>query len=124
LFSAHPGYVFFIFVLSLLSYQIWAEILRKWGTQNYNQDQVYAYWSHINKNVWQLANDQVESACLGLQAAGPSVIEGVPITIEDDISTIAFLFKENLDRYGEQTLEVAMDSTCGLITIYPINNQP
>jgi hypothetical protein len=55
-----------------------------------------------------------------LQAADPSVIERIPITIEDGISAIAFFFKETLDGYGEKTLEVAMDSTCELI-LYPIN---
>jgi hypothetical protein len=93
-------------------HQIWAEILCRWGTQDYNQDQVYNYWSHINENVWRLAHDQIESTYLGLRAADPESIKILPITIEDGISTLAFAFKEPLDKYGGEVLEVAMDSTC------------
>ena len=88
------------------------EILRRWGTQDYNQDQVYAYWSHINENVWRRAQDQVESTYLGLKAADPKAIEVLPITTEDGISALAFVFKEPLEQYGGKVLEVAMDSTC------------
>jgi len=97
--------------------QIWAEILNKWGTRDYNQDQVYAYWSHINEAIWRLADDQVESARLVLQAVDGRAIEMLPITPEAGISTIAFALKEPLDGYGNMTAELAMDSTCGSLSI-------
>ena len=49
---------------------------------------------------------------LGLHAADSKSIKILPITPEDGISVIAFLFKELLDKYGEEILEVAMDLTC------------
>jgi hypothetical protein len=75
------------------------------------------YWSHVNENVWQLANDQVASTWLGLQAADPSTVERISITTENGISAIAFAFKEPLDSYREETLEVAMDSMCKLVVL-------
>ena len=47
-----------------------------------------------------------------MKAADPNVIEVLPITTEDGISALAFVFKEPLEQYGGNILEVAMDSTC------------
>ena len=59
-----------------------------------------------------MADDQIESTCLGLQAADPNTVEMLSITTEDGIDTVAFAFREVLDQYGGEVLEVAMDSTC------------
>jgi hypothetical protein len=48
-----------------------------------------------------------------LQAANPKYIKILPITTEDSISALAFAFKEPLNKYGKEVLEMAMDSTCG-----------
>ncbi|KAF7978602.1 hypothetical protein HWV62_45332 [Athelia sp. TMB] len=90
---------------------IWAEILKRYGTPEYNQDQVYAHWSHINEAVWRLADDQVLSARRVLDRAAGREVEIIPLTAETGISTIAFAFKEVLDGYGSETAEIAMDST-------------
>ena len=87
-------------------------ILHKWGTHDYNQDQVYAYWSHVNESIWRLADDQVTSAELVLVEVEGQEVEMIPIVQEMGISTIAFALKEPLDSYGGSVVEIAMDSTC------------
>jgi hypothetical protein len=47
-----------------------------------------------------------------LHAADPKSIKALPITPEDGIFVITFLFNEPLDKYGKDILEVAMNSTC------------
>lgn len=39
-------------------------------------------------------------------------MEIIPITQEDDLNTITFMFKGILDSFGHEIEEVAMDSTC------------
>lgn len=39
-------------------------------------------------------------------------IEIIPIQTEDGISSLAFSFKNILQDYGEEIIEIAMDSTC------------
>jgi hypothetical protein len=47
-----------------------------------------------------------------LWAADPKYIKNLPITTENSISALAFAFKEPLDKYGKEVLDMAMDSTC------------
>ena len=107
-----PGLMVYTVTNSPPSHQIWAKILCRWGTQDYNQYQVYNCWSHINENVWRLTDDQIKSTYLVLQATDPKLVKTLSITTEDGISALAFVFKEPLDQYGEEVLEVGMDSTC------------
>ena len=39
-------------------------------------------------------------------------IEIIPTPTEDGISSLAFNFKNILEDYGEEIIEIAMDSTC------------
>jgi hypothetical protein len=39
-------------------------------------------------------------------------IEIIPVPMEDGISSLAFNFKNILEDYGEEIIEIAMDSTC------------
>jgi hypothetical protein len=76
------------------------------------QKQIYAYWIHLHEEIWRLHDDQVKSALQVLEKYKEEEVEIIPMPSEDGISTIAFTFKEVLDKYSEHILEVAMDSTC------------
>ena len=76
------------------------------------QNQVYAYWQHINEDSWRLNDEQVESAHAVLAAEHGLTVDIIPINPEDGISVIAFAMKEAVDVYRTQVAEVAMDLTC------------
>ena len=71
-----------------------------------------AYWLHVNKSIWRLADDQVTLAKLVLAAVEGQEVEMIPLVQETGILTIAFALKKPLDSYGRSVVEIAMDSTC------------
>jgi hypothetical protein len=58
--------------------------------------------------------DQIQSAIKVLEAVDGMAIEIIPIEIEDGIAALAFSFKDIMDDFGSDILEIAMDSTCEL----------
>lgn len=44
-------------------------------------------------------------------------IEIISVPTEDGISSLAFSFKNILEDYGEEIIELAMDSTCEAIVL-------
>jgi hypothetical protein len=93
-------------------YQIWEHVLREYPHTELTEKQVYAYWQQLNTARWWLKDDQVESACAILQRVDGIKIDIISIPTETGIDAIAFAFKDILEGYGEEIIEVAMDSTC------------
>ncbi|KAF8220084.1 hypothetical protein L208DRAFT_1335813, partial [Tricholoma matsutake] len=58
-----------------------------------------------------LDDDQVKSALMVLEHEEGLDIEIIPIQTKDGISSLAFSFKNILQDYGEEIIEIAMDST-------------
>jgi hypothetical protein len=86
--------------------------LRRYPQTELTEKQVYAYWQQLNVARWRLRDDQVESARAILQRVNGIKIDVIPILAEAGIDAIAFAFKDILEGYGEEVIEVAMDSTC------------
>lgn len=76
------------------------------------EKQIYAHWAHLNEDCWRLDKNQVKSAVKVLEAFDGMVVDIIPILEEAGISTVAFAFREILSDYGNEVLEIAMDSTC------------
>lgn len=87
-------------------------MLKKDPKTELTEKQVYAYWAQLNMDRWRLKDDQVESAQAILKRVDGINITVIPIPPEDGINAIAFAFKDILEDYGEEVIEVAMDSTC------------
>jgi hypothetical protein len=87
-------------------------VLKKDPKTELTEKQVYAYWAQLNTDRWRLKDDQVESAIAILKRVDGINITVIPIPPEDGINAIAFAFKDILKDYGEEVIEVAMDSTC------------
>jgi MULE transposase domain len=92
--------------------QIWEHVLRKHPKTELTEKQIYAYWAQMNTGVWRLKEDQIESALAILAKVDGVNIDIIPVPAEDGISALAFAFRDALKLYGEQIIEVAMDSTC------------
>ena len=76
--------------------------------------QIYRHWANLNEESWKLDHDQLQSAIKVLKAVDGMTIETIPIQVEDGIAALAFAFKEILDDFSKEILEIAMDSTCKL----------
>jgi len=82
------------------------------------EKQIYSHWVHLNEAAWRLDDDQVTSARTLLRKLNGEKIEIIPIHQEDGINTIAFAFKDILDDFGDEILEIAMDSTCTCLELF------
>ena len=91
---------------------MWEAILKKYPKTDLTQKQVYACWTHLHESTWQLDNDQVKSTLMVLERVDNIDIEIIPVPMKDGISSLAFNFKNILEDYGEEIVEIAMDSTC------------
>jgi hypothetical protein len=87
-------------------------LIKKFPQTNLTQKQVYAYWAQLHEGTWRLHDDQVQSALLVLQRVDDLDIEIISVPEEDGISSLAFNFKSILGDYGEEIIEIGMDSTC------------
>ncbi|TDL17450.1 hypothetical protein BD410DRAFT_776119 [Rickenella mellea] len=91
--------------------QIWDRILQENPDTELTRKQIYAHWTHINKNKWRLHENQVESAHAVMKKFDGKDIEIIPVKEEKGIAVMAFGLKEILENYGHSIAEVAMDST-------------
>ena len=87
-------------------------LIKKFPQTNLMQKQVYAYWVQLHKGTWRLHDDQVQLTLLVLQCMDNLDIEIISVLEEDGISSLAFNFKSTLEDYGEEIIEIGMDSTC------------
>jgi hypothetical protein len=76
------------------------------------EKQVYAHWAHLHEATWRLDDNQVKSAMKVLKRIDNLDIEIIDLPTEDGISSLAFNFKDILEDYGDEIIEIAMDSTC------------
>ena len=92
--------------------QIWNMIVKKYPKTQLSQKHVYIYWAQLHKGSWRLDDDQVKSALMVLQHVDDLDVKIIPLPQEDGISSLTFNFKDILATYGEEIIEIAMDSTC------------
>lgn len=92
--------------------QLWKKILHEFPETDVTERQIYALWTKENEGAWKLDDDQVISAQKLIEKhAGKEVIL-VSTRNEPGMVALAFALKEPLEKWGEQTLEIAFDGTC------------
>ena len=79
---------------------------------NIQQKQIYTEWGRLFDGEWRLDPDQVKSARILLETEGTGVAEVIEITPEPGIAVIAFALKDTCEKWGDRTLELALDGTC------------
>ncbi|CAK5284039.1 unnamed protein product [Mycena citricolor] len=68
--------------------------------------------SSVNADEWKLDDNQIKSALKLLECFDKeAVVKIIPIRNQVGVHAIAFSLKEILDRWGDRTEELAMDST-------------
>ncbi|KAF8226473.1 hypothetical protein L208DRAFT_1301598 [Tricholoma matsutake] len=104
----------------LTAAKIWTTLIKNFPQTNLMQKQVYTYWAQLHEGTWRLHNDQVQSALPVLQHMNNLDIEIILVPEEDGISSLAFNFKSILGDYGEEVIEIGMDSTYKKSLLYGV----
>ncbi|KAG9044495.1 hypothetical protein FS837_008065 [Tulasnella sp. UAMH 9824] len=95
----------------MCSTQLWKEIQILWPETEMTESQVYNNWIKASESVWKLREDQVESARLLVEQAAGKEVELVALHSEPGMSALAFALKDPLERWGDETAEIAFDGT-------------
>ncbi|KAF8151412.1 hypothetical protein B0H34DRAFT_625904, partial [Crassisporium funariophilum] len=98
-------------MIDMPALKAWDSILAQKEQGELTEKQVYALWAHLNKEKWQLNDDQATSAIKLLELKNGHKVEVIPTDPEDGINSVSFTSKGVLDEVGEDIVEVAMDST-------------